>query len=35
VLGADLVNTRIVTVGRCPIAIGVTDIPATLYEFAN
>jgi hypothetical protein len=35
VLGADLVNTRLVTVGRCPVAIGVTDIPATLYHFAN
>lgn len=35
VFGADLVNTRLVTVGRCPVAIGVTDIPATLYHFDN
>ncbi|MGH7584506.1 MAG: hypothetical protein ACREL5_14915 [Gemmatimonadales bacterium] len=26
---------RGITVGRCPIAIGVTDIPTALYRFAN
>lgn len=33
VLGADLVNKRGLIVGRCPVAIGVTDIPTTLYHF--
>lgn len=30
--GADLVSQSSVTVGRCPVAIGVTDIPTTLYS---
>jgi len=35
VFGADLVSTKLIAVGRCPVAIGVTDIPATLYHFDN
>ena len=35
VFGTDLVSQPSVPVGRCPIAIGVTDIPATLYHFDN
>ena len=31
--GADLVSQSSVTVGHCPVAIGVTDIPSTLYSF--
>jgi hypothetical protein len=33
VYGADLVSKSVVNVGTCPVAIGVTDIPATLYRF--
>lgn len=33
VLGADLVYKRVVNVGGCPVAVGVTDIPATRYRF--
>lgn len=35
IFGTDLVYKRGVTLGRCPVAIGVTDIPATLYHFDN
>jgi hypothetical protein len=35
ILGQDLVARHPVTVGRCPIAIGVTEIPAALYHFDN
>jgi hypothetical protein len=35
IFGSDLVNTRNVTVGHCPVALGVTDIPSTLYHFDN
>lgn len=35
VFGADLVSKRPIPVGRCPAAIGVTDIPAALYNFPN
>ena len=35
VFGSDLVSKHDVTVGRCPVAIGVTDIPTTLYNFKN
>jgi hypothetical protein len=33
IFGPDLVGKHGVTVGRCPVAIGVTDIPSTLYRF--
>jgi len=33
VYGPNLVSQRRVTVGRCPVAIGVTDIPSTSYHF--
>jgi hypothetical protein len=33
VFGADLVNRPSVPVGTCPVAIGVTNLPATLYHF--
>lgn len=35
VFGADLVTRHGAAVGRCPVAIGVTDVPATLYHFTN
>lgn len=35
VFGADLVSRRPIQVGRCPVAIGVTDLPATLYNFPH
>lgn len=31
--GADLVSKHGPNLGRCPVAIGVTDIPSTLYRF--
>jgi hypothetical protein len=31
----NLVAQHPITVGRCPIAIGVTEIPAALYHFDN
>jgi hypothetical protein len=33
VFGNDLVEQRGATLGRCPIAIGITEIPASLYHF--
>jgi hypothetical protein len=33
VFGADLVNNPTIQAGHCPVAIGVTDIPSTLYHF--
>lgn len=33
VLGADLVARPSLTVGRCPVAVGVTEIPAADYRF--
>jgi hypothetical protein len=33
VLGQDLVAMRNIPVGRCPIAIGATEIPAASYDF--
>lgn len=35
ILGSDLVAQHPITVGRCPIGIGVTEIPAALYHFDN
>jgi hypothetical protein len=35
VFGTDLVPTRVINVGTCPVAIAVTDIPATLYHFEH
>jgi hypothetical protein len=35
VLGTDLVSRRGPTVGHCPVAVAVTDIPSTLYHFDN
>lgn len=34
-LDLNLVAQHPITVGRCPIAIGVTEIPAALYHFDN
>jgi len=34
-LDVNLVAQHPITVGRCPIAIGVTEIPAALYHFDN
>jgi DNA-binding beta-propeller fold protein YncE len=34
-LDSTLVAQHPITVGRCPIAIGVTEIPAALYRFDN
>lgn len=35
IFGSDLVYKRGVTVGHCPVAVAVTDIPSTLYHFDN
>ncbi|HEY4322171.1 MAG TPA: hypothetical protein VGM77_13470 [Gemmatimonadales bacterium] len=35
VLGSDLVATHDIPVGRCPIAIGVTEIPSIAYKFSD
>jgi hypothetical protein len=35
VFGADLAGKPGVTVGRCPVAFGITDIPSTLYNFEH
>ncbi|HEY3933695.1 MAG TPA: hypothetical protein VGL65_03685 [Gemmatimonadales bacterium] len=35
ILGSDLVAQHPIAVGRCPIGIGVTEIPAALYHFDN
>ncbi len=35
IFGADLAGKPGVTVGTCPVAIGITDIPSTLYNFKD
>lgn len=35
VFGADLVSKAPITVGRCPVAVGITDIPAARYHFVD